>query len=100
MPQQRCEPLTAQTDSSVASTATLTDGRARCQRGPGGGRGGSRFGVLGVGFVNSVSEICREFLHDVGLKGVKIRIHSGCGSVVLVQETAEVVAALDGNAGR
>jgi len=55
---------------------------------------------LGVGFVNSVSEICREFLHDVGLKGVKIRIHSGCGSVVLVQETAEVVAALDGNAGR
>jgi hypothetical protein len=25
---------------------------------------------------------------------------SGCGSVVLVQETAEVVAALDGTAGR
>jgi hypothetical protein len=33
------------------------------------------------------------------VKGVKIRIHSDCSSVVLVQETAEVVAALDGTAG-
>src|SRR6266536_1869095 len=35
------------------------------------------------------------------VKGVKIQIYSsGCGSVVLMQETAEVVAALDGTAGR
>jgi hypothetical protein len=35
------------------------------------------------------------------LKGVKIQIYSsGCGSVVLMQETAELVAALDGTAGR
>jgi hypothetical protein len=38
---------------------------------------------------------------DTGwVKGVKIEIHSGCGSVVLVQETAEVLAALDGTSGR
>jgi hypothetical protein len=37
---------------------------------------------------------------DFSMKGVKIQIcSSGCGSVVLMQETAEVVTALDGTAG-
>jgi hypothetical protein len=35
----------------------------------------------------------------LALKGVKTRPYSGCGSVVLVEETAKAIAALDIAAG-
>jgi hypothetical protein len=50
--------------------------------------------------VCALSWVRESHAHLDTLKGVKIEIHSGCGSVVLVQETAEVLAALDGTSGR
>jgi hypothetical protein len=56
--------------------------------------------ALGIDQVPDVVPYTQESDYAI-VKGVKIRIHrSGCGFVVLVQKTAEAVAALHGTPGR